>query len=255
MQNVPRPLEPGFWRPVLIFALLFVLLRAALFPSSICTRGSAVAEAAAYLELKPDRSLLAPAGWLQLPWVSLLAGLDAAMPLELFAHANDRPAGETVLRARDFRHYFIAAFVREIVFWTWWLGPALAALLLFRQAEPAGRTAVFGAIVPFALAAGSVAGVLATATLACVFLAVETAPHIVWEVVFGRTSSVGFLPLWLIVATGAWLIAGACVGIVVAVAPTLRRAIVPGPQALLGWLCRLCRMRRLEKLIDSNANH
>jgi len=45
------------------------------------------------------------------------------------------------------------------------------------------------------------------------------------------------------------------VGIVVAVAPTLRRSIVPGPQALLGWLCRLSRMRGLEKLIDSNANH
>jgi hypothetical protein len=251
VENLPRPPEPGFWRPVLIFAMLFLFLRLALIPVvDLHARGAAIADAAARLELTPDASLTAPAGWLQLPWGSLLAGLDAALPQDLFHDQYDGPLAEATLRARDFRHYFLGAFIRDVVFWTWWLGPVLAALALFKDAEPKGRTGFLMRNLPFALMAGCVAGVLLAATLACVFLAVEIVPHVFWEVVFGKTSSIGFLPVWLAVAVFAWLGAGAVVGFIVALVPALRRAIVPVPQALVAGLCRLCRMRGLERLIQ-----
>ncbi len=250
VKDVPLPPEPGHWRPILIFAILFVLLRVALIPVvDLHARGAAIASAAQSLELTPNPSLTSLAGWLQLPWVPLLAGFDAPMPADLFTAANDRPDAETALRARDFRHYFIGAFLRDVVAWTWWLGPALAVVLIVRRRETTGRFGFLMRNLPTAVVAGSVAGVLLAATVACLFLAVEIVPHMIWSIVFGRTSSVVLLPIWFAVAAASWMAVGASVGFVAAIVPALRRAIVPGPRALLSGLFRLCRLERLAALV------
>lgn len=207
--DIPRPNPPGRWRPVLVAALAFLLLRLALIPIvDLHARSAALNQAAQSLELTPDPSLTTLGGCLELPWVRLLTGIDRPMPSDLFAIASGQFADMPSDRASDFRHFFIGSLIRLIVVWTWWLGPVAMIVFFLRRGDFRIRD-----LLP-AVVAGSVAGVLLAATLACAFLAIEIVPHALWSVTIGGA---GPLPMWLIVAALCWTAIGAFVGFLIVI--------------------------------------
>lgn len=215
VKDPPQAKPARRWRPVFAAALLFLAVRLALIPVvDLHARAAALASAARIHELTPDASLLAPGGWLQLPWASLLAGFDAPTPLDALT-----PMSDSSLRAGDFRNDLIRALVREIVLWMWWLGPVAMIVVFLRRPET--RFALRD-LVP-AVVAGTVAGVLLAATLGCVFVAVEIVPHALWSLVFGRASGAGWLTIWLVVTTLTWTALGAGAGFVFAFVGSRRR--------------------------------
>ena len=112
-------------------------------------------------------------GWLQLPWLSILAGSDEKLAVKVFQPGNPAEIGMA-----DFRHYFVSYFIRRFVLLTAWLGAIAGAVLILRRGG--GRLDVpWGIIAGFAPASPS------SATLAAFFLVVEIVPHALWQLAIG----------------------------------------------------------------------
>jgi hypothetical protein len=223
VRDIPVPEEPGRWRPVLVFAILFLVLRLIAIPiADLSAIPDAIASAARHLDATPVPALLETGGWLQLPWVPLLAGFDSSMTLDALTQAD----GAKVV-AGEFRGAFIAGFVREVIWMTWWLGPLVALALASLPSRRGNWLTFFTTDLPTLFIAGSIGGVLASATGACAFLAIEVVPHMIWSLTLAPASGPSYYPVYAVIAAGIWAAIGAAAGFVIAAIPVFRRAIMP----------------------------
>ena len=131
--------------------------------------------------------------------------------------------------------------------WTWIPLAVIVSLLMLRanrESNPFWPTN----FVP-ALLAGAVAGFVAAATLACLFLAVEIVPRIAWSVTFGALG-LEWTPVWIVFALVGWALVGAFVGFVLAVAIPVRLIVYPPIQSALAGLCGMCGLRGLRRRFE-----
>lgn len=204
IKNIPKPGQMGRWKTVLTYALAFMIFRLAfVIVADYHARPAALLAAVRGVNGTPDPAWNAVGGWLALPWASLLAGFDST--LATASLPADSMQGSTT--AREFRQSVVGAMIREIALWTWWLGPVAMVLLLYRLGESGVRN------IPWALIAGSVAGVLLAGTAACMFLAIEILPHAIWSLLIGRAGP-GWFVAWIVLACTCWTAIGALFGIV-----------------------------------------
>jgi hypothetical protein len=242
--GTPLPEIKNRWQPVFAFLALFLLLRVLLVPVVDFGTASSVAESAA----KRVGVTWEP-GSTPLPWVSLLAGFDGPLP-GIIPETAGRPAEETARMARDARRYFVAGFLRSILAWTWLPLAVIASLLMLRanrDSSPFWPTNFVPAIL-----AGTVAGFVAAASLACLFLAVEIVPRLAWAVTFGALG-LELTPVWIVVALVGWALVGALAGFVLAVAIPVRLLIYPPIQSVLAGLLALCGLRDLSRRFQPDA--
>jgi hypothetical protein len=220
----------GWLAPVCAVAIAFFLLRLILFiPADMHARPRATAEAfrQALAQGKVDglpeeHPASSYTGWLAVPWFNVFVGNGAAL-------ADMLPAGGT----GTFRDTFVSDFLQSFVWWTFWLGTALWPLFLWRRGG--GLTDM-----PFAIIAGTVVGIIATATLACLVLVGDLAPEFLWDITLRSSASPALLPVWLLLSLLCWAGLGALVGLgLQALGPLGKVALTPVQQGL-AWLCRKC---------------
>ena len=243
VKDAPRPPVPAMWQPVLVFAILLLLLRAALVPIvDLHVREAALNEAMVRVGVEAG-----PGDWLRMPWVPLLAGFGEGMPAETFGDLPGKPPDEMRRIAHDFRPYFMSAFVRELILWTWWIAAlGCVAALLF-----GGEGFAFHNLVP-SLIAGSVLGLLASATIACFFLGAELLPHALWSMAINKSGPAWHI-VWPIFAVLCWTLIGAGIGVVLVAMRPVRAAIYPGVQRFVAGVFRLFRLRGLEKMVGAES--
>jgi hypothetical protein len=236
VEGAPRPRKPlgSIARTLLCTTLFFMLLRFALVPFvDMGGRTEIVRQAAVKtgLDLSATSFLHEVAGWLRLPWGSILAGSEQPLP--------EAVAGEGhVVSARVFRDYFASRFIRSLALWTFWIGGPVGAYLARRQGSGV-LDALWGFI------AGIPAGVMAAATIASLFLVCETVPHMMWSAMFSTWTGIGAWMVWASVAVVGWGLCGLAAGLAILFIPGMRRA-VGGPIAtMLGGLFDFCRLRGL----------
>lgn len=171
-------------------------------------------------------------GWLQLPWLPILASSDndAKLPADVF-----RSGSKAQISRAEFGHYFISYFIRWFLLRTWWIGAIIGALLVWRQG---GSTPD----LPWGVVAGAAAGFAVAATIAAFFLVVELVPHLLWHLMIGPHGGVGYLFLWVAFAVASWLIVGVGLGAVVPLIAPLRWLVVDPLQRLLAGGFTLCGM-------------
>jgi hypothetical protein len=92
--------------------------------------------------------------------------------------------------------------------------------------------------------AGAVAGLLASATLACAFLLLELPAHTAWAL-FGSPAGLLYVPLWSLLAIFSWGLLGAGLFLFCSLVPSLRRLLVVPSQLLLAQMFRSCGLRNL----------
>jgi hypothetical protein len=223
--------------PALITTLvLCLLLRVLLIPFVDFLARPMVARAAAHklgVEAAHGSPINEIGGWLKLPWLPILAGVDTKISAQDF-----QPDAKTELRAQDFRHYFVSYFMRDFVLATFWIGAIIGAVLVLRRGG--------GVLdIPWGIIAGLVAGFGFSATLAACFLVGEMLPHALWYVVFGSHGGIGFLVLWIILAIICWFIVGIIAGLFLPWIGPVRRALIDPFQSMTAGVFRVVGMRSL----------
>jgi hypothetical protein len=240
VQSVPGRAPAGLLGPILSMGLAFLLLRLALLPA-VDLGGRAAVVDRAVIRLRnevpsPDSPFMKIAGWLQLPWMSILAGADTTFSVKVF-----NPEREGEISAREFRHYYASYLVRSLVIWTWWIGALAGAVVMWRRG--AGGDLLWGVI------AGAVAGVMASATVACVFLVLEIVPHFLAELILSDTASgMGAWLVWVVLALLGWTVAGLLLGVILWPLPPLRAWVLAPVQRAIMGLFRACGLRGLARL-------
>lgn len=227
--RTPRARSP-LLQPIVTMALAFLLVRLLLSPIvDLIARGPDTRWAAMKVgrEVPATSPILELGGFLRLPWSKILAGSNEPIPAELFS-----PGDTGQVNALEFRDYFAKYLIRDMIFWTWWLGPLLGAWFLKRH----GGTRD----LPWGLIAGAMTGLVASATLACVFLQVDLIPHRIWEILFPGQGGAGLWFVWIIVAAGSWAALGALIGLAAYLIAPLRLMVVAPMQRLMGGICRAC---------------
>jgi hypothetical protein len=241
-QGMRRVAQPAWLKPILAAGLAFFLLRLALLPIVDLGGRASVATDAATKASHGLPHVNSPfnetAGWLHLPWVAILAGQDADIPMTVF-----HPETTGAVKAREFRHYYASSFVRTLILWTWWLGAAAGVFVVWRRGG--------GADAGWGLLAGAVAGVLISATVACLFLVVEIIPHALASIVLGSTSGFGAWLVWIILALTGWTLIGLALGAALSFLPPLRAGVLLPLQHALAGLCGLCGLRGLARAWSS----
>jgi hypothetical protein len=132
---------------------------------------------------------------------------------------------------------------KEFVLITWWIGAVAGVVLLWRRGT---RRTELG----YGLIAGAVAGLVASATLACLLPQLDWLPGFLGRVVarsaWGAKGpfSALWLPLWIALALVNWTIWGALVGLALGRAGPSGARILSQAASVLRWLCRLCGLKR-----------
>jgi hypothetical protein len=130
-------------------------------------------------------------------------------------------------------------YLRRFVFFTWWLGPLLGALVLWRR-EGKAADVIYGAL------AGTLAGVAAAATAACVMTAGDGVPRRLLAALgqkLGESPWVG-TPLWLLLVALWWAALGAATGMVLWLAGQRGRRLLAHFARPLTGLLELFGMKR-----------
>jgi hypothetical protein len=216
--------------------LMCLALRTVLVPFvDFLGRSSVASSAAVKLEVKPsaDSKFAQTGGWLELPWMSILAGAETTFKAEVFQKGN-----QSELKAVDFRHYFATYFIRAFVLATFWIGGIVGAVLVLRRG---------GSVLdmPWGVVAGAFAGLIVSATVAAFFLAVEIIPHTLWQIALGPKAGVGFLMLWVLLAVTCWLFVAIGLGIIVPLIAPLRRLVIDPFQGMIAGALSAVGMKRL----------
>jgi hypothetical protein len=239
-QGAAGPVSVRGLGPIVAAGLAFLLLRLALVPV-VDLGGRAAVVDRAVIRLRnevpsPNSPFMQTAGWLQLPWTSILAGTESTFSVKVF-----NPEREGEISAREFRHYYASYFVRSFAIWTWWVGAVAGGVLAWRRGG--SGDVIWGAV------AGAVAGLIASATLACLFLVLEIVPHFLAELILGDTASglVAWL-VWVMLAVAAWGVLGVVVGLVLWPVPPLRAWVLAPLQRAMAGLFRACGLRGLADL-------
>ena len=132
---------------------------------------------------------------------------------------------------------------KEFVLITWWIGAVAGVVLLWRRGTR-GTELVYGLI------AGAVAGLVASATLACLLPELDWLPGLLGRVMARNTGGAGsqfsalWLPLWIALALVNWTMWGALVGLVLGRTGPSGARILSQAASVLRWLCRLCGLKR-----------
>ncbi|MSU78251.1 MAG: hypothetical protein EXS16_09160 [Gemmataceae bacterium] len=171
-------------------------------------------------------------GWLNLPWLPILTGVDDKLSANTFQNGNNAE-----LSMSEFRHYFASYFIRWFVLRLWWVGAVFGVLLVLR-----GGGGMLDA--PWGVIAGAGAGFAIAATLAAIFLIVEMIPHTLWHLTLGQRGGFGLLLLWSVLAVLCWLGVGVVLGIVVPWFTLLRRVVINPIQGLIAGSLGLVGLRR-----------
>ena len=222
--------------PALVTTVLLCLaLRVVMIPlADLWGRASVTAAAAEKLGFEPKaKSPFAEAGgWLQLPWLPILAGVDTKFPAKVF-----QPGSNAEVSTLEFRHYFASYFIRWFVLWTGWTGAIVGAILVMRRS---GVTDL-----PWGIVAGAFAGFAGSATLAAFFLAVEMIPHIVWHLAVGAHAGASYVFLWSVLAVLCWFVVGIALGFMLPWIAPLRRLLIDPFQAMIASTFRIAGMKSL----------
>jgi hypothetical protein len=236
-QGLQASAKPAWLRPIVAAGLAFFLLRLALLPVVDLGGRSAVVYAAARdlgWAPTPDSPVMQTAGWLQLPWAAVLTGQNEPISVKLF-----NPHQDGTVSAREFRHFYAREFVQTLILWTWWVGAVAGALAVWRRGS--------GADAGWGLLAGAVAGVFASATVACLFLVLDIVPHALAGAILGPTHGFGAWLVWVMLALAGWGLGGLLLGLVLSLLPPLRAGLLVPLQQGLASLCRLCGLRGLAR--------
>jgi hypothetical protein len=140
-----------------------------------------------------------------------------------------------------------ASFIRHFVLITSWVGALLGLVLLSRRGTRWSD--------PFTgLVAGAAAGVMGSATFACLMPLLDTLPRLFWHglnPLVGQASvrSAAWLwtPLWVIVAVAAWTLQGAAAGLLLRLPGQRGLRLLAGlgrPFASLSSLFKVCGLGR-----------
>jgi hypothetical protein len=93
--------------------------------------------------------------------------------------------------------------------------------------------------LPMGVLAGAVAGLAGCATLACLVLAGDLVPQLLWELTLRSDSAgAGLLPVWIVLAVLCWTLLGAGLGLLLSLSEPLRRNVLAPLGQGLAWLCR-----------------
>jgi hypothetical protein len=137
-----------------------------------------------------------------------------------------------------------AGFVRHVAMATWWLGAVAGFALLWRDGSRRSDA-------PFGLVAGAVAGLVGSATLACLIPAVDLLPRSLWATaaeLTGNNRAAGpvwlWTPVWIATATASWTAIGAAAGFALACAGPVGTALLGRVERALAWAFSLCGMKR-----------
>lgn len=237
----PAPALPQrLLSPILLLALLFLLVRLLLIPvADFYARPAAVAEAAQRAAAQPP-STNAPvntqAGWLQLPWTGLLLQGDYQMPEHFL---GSRP--EQQIRDRqNFRDFVVSHFIRDFLLLTWWIGPLVLIVLLYRRSGLAD--ALWG------LVAGLFLGIILSATLACLVLMLDLLPLQILSGLFAdREPSLLLLLIWSAAAVVSWALFGALLALVLTLLGPLGQPFLTAVHDVMTQGLRLCGLSELTR--------
>jgi Family of unknown function (DUF5717)N-terminal len=135
-------------------------------------------------------------------------------------------------------------FLRHFVLLTWWVGALAAAVILYRRGRR-GTDLVYGLI------AGGVAGLVGSATAACLVPALDWLPRLllhrtVAETTWSSTTGRAWLgmPLWIALAVVSWACWGILAGFVLGRAGPTGARILSRVANGLARLFRLCGLKR-----------
>jgi hypothetical protein len=183
----------------------------------------------------------------------LLLRLLAAPVADVYASeaAAEQAAEAAGVRPADpFAHpeylaSFVKYFLATFILWTWWLGAALGILLLWRKGA-GWKDLSCGAV------AGAVAGLIGSASFACLFLVIDRLPRMLWEATEGLPVPAGFAGLegpdfvsWLAVAAGCWMALGAVIGLLFGWVSQLHEVLLAPVEKSLAVFFRVLGLRRV----------
>jgi hypothetical protein len=197
----------------------------------------------------PTEKVTAPqAGLLQALLVGALFGLVVRVallfPADLWARllgwslpapAPGTPAAWLMWPTED------PAFLRLFVLATWWIG-SLVGIILAWQNGGRWLDLLFGAL------AGTVAGAVGAATVACLQAIVDGVPRFLLGLVLGPgqgsdSAALGTL-LWIILAVLSWTALGAVLGIFLRLLGRRGTKLLARATNPVSWLLRLVRLER-----------
>jgi hypothetical protein len=133
-------------------------------------------------------------------------------------------------------------FLKHFVLTTWWLGAVAGAVVLWQRGSRLSD--VFCGAV-----AGGVAGLLASATFACLMPMLDGLPRLLWNllgmiVCHGSVTEKVWLwtPLWIAVAAGCWALVGGSAGLLLRMAGKRGGQILAQVGSPLAWAARVAGM-------------
>jgi hypothetical protein len=170
-----------------------------------------------------------------------------ALPVDMFARllGSDGGTYENWLHAPSLEGRFAVRFVLA----TWWLGAMLGGMRLWQRG---GRWMD----VPFGVLAGGVAGVLSSASLACLWPLLDSPGRLLWRglapLVQGHTVAAFawlWTPLWILVAALSWAAVGALVVLVLGLIGNTGSRLLGVISRPLIWALGVIGWRRLQALV------
>jgi hypothetical protein len=181
--------------------------------------------------------------------LAVLYRLLLGVPVDLIARVLAAPASAS-LPPGSFGTWLEApptdsGFVRSFVLSTWWIGAILGGVLLWRRGQRL-RDLLCGVI------AGAVAGLLGSATVACLEPAFDASARALWKGLQPLATTEGsrnavwlWTPIWIFLAAACWGLAGALLGFILQLAGQrglhlLRRIARP-----LSWTFAVVGLRRM----------
>jgi len=196
------------------------------------------------------RRLLRP--WLAGALLAMLYRLLLAGPADLYARVLAGSPADASGAPGSFTSWLQSpaldgGFVKHFVLGTWWVGAVLGAIVLWRRGSR-WSDVLCGTI------AGAVAGVLGSATLACIWPLLDGVPRSLWSRLHGIVGSAGgdLVWLWTIVWIGlavlSWGAFGALAGFALGFAGERGLHVLRLLGQPMSWVFRLCGFKRAEAL-------